>query len=86
MYVRGKEPYCIGNSSKRFFFLNRRTERLPAASRHFTDEFVSLSSLRFGCLGRRLSRELTTTPSTFPPFDVVEALALVPHVAVLNAL
>lgn len=70
---------------ERFIFVSRR-KPLPAAGRHFTDEFVSFPSLSFGCLNRCLSRQLTATSSTFPPFDVVVALALVPDIATVNPL
>ena len=63
-------------------FVSHR-QPLPTAGRHFTNEFVSLPSLSFGRLSRGLSRDLSATPPTFPPFDVVIAFALVPNVAVV---
>jgi len=54
MYVRGKEFYCIWNPGKLLVYRNR-SGPLLATYRHFTDEFISLSSLSFGCLTRRLS-------------------------------
>jgi hypothetical protein len=54
MYVRGKELYCIWNPGKLLVYLNR-TGPLLATYRHFTDKFISLSSLSFGCLTRCLS-------------------------------